>query len=736
MLQPAPTSADVRQALSKMQMDDALGSDAKLLDKCALLCDKYTLGVDAFVMCLEAFLAEVAKNSISIEDMGKLEQRLHKQSNAAKQQQQNVQAQLLQQQQQQRKQQQQQRAPLKQMDNSMTADSPVVGSATGKRSLPINGASGNTVTPGPDSEGVRPVKIQNTSGGSSFLQSAALDAQTPGGTSIGGGSGGEAFRSRKGRGDSVASMNTALGSRAEFARSERGALGMRCVVSTTGEDINNCEGRYRYMFTTLEERARNLDRHLIKMQTFMCDKANLKPEDLQPVGIPSPDVVWVCGRICCEAETGKINSQAVMLEGSRRDSGGRRVKLDLTEVPTYSLFPGQIVLVEGINSGGRKMVVSRIVEGFPADLPRTLPQKMLEFNHSTLYQGGEPVNVCVASGPFTTSDSLSYEPLRELLGRVAEKRPDVLILVGPFVDVSQPLLATGSVVLDEYDENDAVTGSHSASYEMVFIERIVRDGLATLFGADEALPTNIILVPSLLDAHHECVFPQPPFGDRDLVETEYFEEPLGVLNIPHSDPSDPARRRVHLMPNPCMFRVNEVVFGVTSLDVLFALSSDEVSVNIPGHRLDRLVGHLLQQHSFCPQFPVPPSCLSQVSQSVSQRPRSPHFHPYACSHHTTPLPPTRLLPQIDLRHAAKWQMQVSPDVLILPSKLAHMARDVLGTVVVNPGSLAKGANGGTYAEVAIHPVKEDALRSLHLANAKEPMPHAVPARTSVNIMKI
>jgi DNA polymerase alpha subunit B len=81
-------------------------------------------------------------------------------------------------------------------------------------------------------------------------------------------------------------------------------------------------------------------------------------------------------------------------------------------------------------------------------------------------------------------------------------------------------------------------------------------------------------------------------------------------------------------------------------------------------------------------------------------------------------------------------MQVSPDVLILPSKLAHMARDVLGTVVVNPGSLAKGANGGTYAEVAIHPVKEDALRSLHLANAKEPMPHAVPARTSVNIMKI
>jgi DNA polymerase alpha subunit B len=174
------------------------------------------------------------------------------------------------------------------------------------------------------------------------------------------------------------------------------------------------------------------------------------------------------------------------------------------------------------------------------------------------------------------------------------------------------LLSSGNVVLDDYDDNDNVIGRHGASYETVFIERIVRDGLSTLFDFDETLPTNIILVPSLLDAHHECVFPQPPFGDRDEVKTEYFDQPLGVLNIPNSDPNDPVRRRVHLMPNPCMFKVNEVVFGVTSLDVLFALSSDEISLNVPGQRLDRLVAHMLQQHSFCPQFPMPQTTLSQV----------------------------------------------------------------------------------------------------------------------------
>jgi DNA polymerase alpha subunit B len=81
-------------------------------------------------------------------------------------------------------------------------------------------------------------------------------------------------------------------------------------------------------------------------------------------------------------------------------------------------------------------------------------------------------------------------------------------------------------------------------------------------------------------------------------------------------------------------------------------------------------------------------------------------------------------------------MPVSPDVLILPSKLAHMSREVLGTVVVNPGSLTKGTNGGTFAEVAIHPTAEDKLRSLHLAAPKEEIPHSVAPRTSVNIIKI
>ncbi len=60
-------------------------------------------------------------------------------------------------------------------------------------------------------------------------------------------------------------------------------------------------------------------------------------------------------------------------------------------------------------------------------------------------------------------------------------------------------------------------------------------------------------------------------------------------------------------------------------------------------------------------------------------------------------------------------MKVSPDVLILPSKLAPFCRPVLNTMVINAGSLAKGSNGGTYAEMAIHPIRESDLRDRILA---------------------
>lgn len=100
------------------------------------------------------------------------------------------------------------------------------------------------------------------------------------------------------------------------------------------EIFENIDQRYRFMFTTLEERARAMEMHLLSLQEKMCTLASIPANTLQPVslcleytpiifsvnhkliflcdqrtkvGIPSQDYVWVCGRICCETAEGKIN---------------------------------------------------------------------------------------------------------------------------------------------------------------------------------------------------------------------------------------------------------------------------------------------------------------------------------------------------------------------------------------------------------------------------------------------
>ena len=344
------------------------------------------------------------------------------------------------------------------------------------------------------------------------------------------------YHDRLNRGEHVLKFNEQLGERGPFEScATASVLGARCKLRCDGGDHENVSQRYRFMFTTLEERARALDRHLLKLQEQMCQVVGITEDDLQPVGVPSQDMVWVCGRICCEAAEGRINKSSVLLEGSRRLSQGRRVQLDLQEVPSFALFPGQVVLVQGVNSSGRKMTAKRIMEGVPRPKLTSSASQLLEYHHSEHYQRGAPLHVVTAAGPFTTADSLDYQPLQDLLVEILKKKPDVVVLVGPFVDITQPLLATGDVMLEDnidgeeeeeqdegedegsegVDQNEKkmkkAKPMHQASYEMVFVEKIVRDCLQAMFNSEDdfgCLPTKFVLVPSLLDAHHEFVFPQ------------------------------------------------------------------------------------------------------------------------------------------------------------------------------------------------------------------------------------
>eukprot|EP00904_Undaria_pinnatifida_P004135 jgi/Undpi1/13722/HiC_scaffold_9.g03375.m1 len=517
------------------------------------------------------------------------------------------------------------------------------------------------------------------------------------------------YAARKYAGQKTTSFNPTLGLRGLSVPPSARAAGTRCDVEV--DTAVGAPARYRYMYTPLEERAAALEKGLLSLQGQMESRFGLG--EVTPVGVPRQEQVVAVGRVCCESAEGKINRASILLEGSRRDSSGQRVHLDLRELQSFALFPGQAVAVQGVNGSGGRMVARGIIDGVPRPLPASSPSELLRLQHGADLGGGRPLSVFAAAGPFTTSDSLVYEPLNDLLGAVRAARPDVVVLMGPFVDAEHPKVASGEASVECIDGT-----SEPVDFETLFKLRL-SDKLDTLFANDKDLSTQFVLVPSLRDVFHEFVYPQPPFFDRveggvELGVGTYPDERMFVLDVPRtgtnangsSSASSARNKRVHLAPNPAWLRVNDVTIGVSSTDVLFDLSGEEVSAGAQGgNRMGRLAGHLLQQQSFYPLFP----------------------------------PPAGSAAQLDMRHAHRWSMPATPDVLLVPSRLAQFAREVQGCLCVNPGQLAKGTGGGTYAELAVHPMPQDMLAKKQEELADKPdakIPHDVAKRTCVEIRRI
>ena len=89
-------------------------------------------------------------------------------------------------------------------------------------------------------------------------------------------------------------------------------------------------------------------------------------------------------------------------------------------------------------------------------------------------------------------------------------------------------------------------------------------------------------------------------------------------------------------------------------------------------RLARLTSHLLNQRSFYPLYP--PSDEMNIDY--------PHHEHYSV-------------------------MPITPHVLVVPSDLRYFVKDINGCCCVNPGRLAKGQIGGTYAKLMVQPSVEN-----------------------------
>mmetsp|Transcript_34652 Transcript_34652/g.73024 ORF Transcript_34652/g.73024 Transcript_34652/m.73024 type:complete len:750 (-) Transcript_34652:180-2429(-) len=468
---------------------------------------------------------------------------------------------------------------------------------------------------------------------------------------------------------------------------------------------------FRHMFTPLEKRSAALEDRLNGMSNAICESNGIKSEEEEmiecmdgvkseggdfstwtPVGLPKQNKVLCVGRICNEAHEGRLNRTSIRLEGSRQHSSGSRIQLDLKglndtadqkQPQSFSFFPGQIVAVEGINSSGRTMQASRLLEGVSPP-QETLPKsELLEYQYGAEKQNGNPLSIVSLCGPFTTKENLNYDPLEDAMVQILQDKPDVVVMCGPFVDERQPLVAGGEPTIQDKDGNE-----RKVSYEHLFAIK-VSALLEELFVEAPHLKTQFVLVPSIDDAFLDAVYPQPPLENRmagvkvpKTVEGEFGDLGLHYVELAGREDDvkstrDPSQRRVHCVSNPCTLRINDITLGVTSTDVLFHIASDECNANLaPGTRLSRIGQHLVQQRSFYPLFPA--------AKGTS----------------------------LDLGRAQEWEMPVQPDILIVPSKLASFARKVCETtIVVNPGQLTKNTTGGTYAVIDVHPTSRDLLET-------------------------
>lgn len=354
------------------------------------------------------------------------------------------------------------------------------------------------------------------------------------------------YSQRGGKGEVVVTFGAVQGTR-WVGRKDPGA-GVQVEILEGPEDSLNSS--YKYMFQRLRDVRNVLTEKIEELGEGL--RTHFSIEEFSPVSLPAQDSITVLGQICCDSN-GKLNAQSVLLEAGP-EQGGQQVPVDLSELKEYSLFPGQVVVMEGMNTTGRKLVASKFYEAVP--LPFYSSNMKMETDE-------EPLNVLVACGPYTPSDSLTFDPLLDLINVIVRDRPDVCLLLGPFVDSKHEQIEKAQV---------------TETFENIFnrcIESIV-DGT-------RSVGCQLVFVPSQRDIHHHFIYPQPPFS------------------LPHINKEQ--AQRVTLVPDPCTLLIDGVTIGLTSTDILIHMGPEEISCGTGSDKFSRILKHMLTQRSYYPLYP-------------------------------------------------------------------------------------------------------------------------------------
>lgn len=427
----------------------------------------------------------------------------------------------------------------------------------------------------------------------------------------------------------------------------------RCSLQThCSQPEPNC----RFMYDRIEDKFNFLENRITK-HTNAFVASGIYEEPMDPT-VASQKSIFAVGMVCCDEE-GRLKEKPILLQSSVEHSGGQRVRLDLQKLSQFSIFPGQVIGIKGNNPSGHCLIASEIIDYVPLsfsaeDNSQHAKKQALdqEFNPTEPSHMLSELSLIIAAGPFTTTDNLMFEPLTELLAYARRKQPQLLILLGPFIDSEHPEIKKGTV---------------NRTFDEIFHHDIL--GRLQDYVEYMGSATRVILVPSIRDANHDFVFPQPAF------------------DIPPPD----LKHQITSLTNPGTFCANEVKIAYCSVDIIKQLSGEEISRNAAGgskHRMSTLANHVLCQRSFYPLYPPAEGIPLDFS-----------------------LAPEAL------------EISSIPDILILPSDLTHFVRVVsfggktvgeeqVKCLCVNPGRLARGEGGGFFVELNYYGSPDSATASV------------------------
>lgn len=413
----------------------------------------------------------------------------------------------------------------------------------------------------------------------------------------------------------------------------------------------------KYKFRTMRQKIVDssdvLDEQIEIASKLIQEHYKLSPSDFGDPTIQSQTQIYAVGRIVPDSPNaeGFLNIESLSLETSRISGVGRRIRLNFENIEEISLFSGQLVALKGKNANGEFFLVEEVLTLPYPDAPVSTEEDII--NYQTLLNNNSS-KIVVTSGPYVPENAFDLSHLSSFVEKINnEIKPHTLIMLGPFIDVTNTMVMNGT--LPEFPGLKIQPRTLDEVFTKVFTP-ILKNINPTI---------QVVLVPSTRDAlSNHASYPQDSLDRKSLELPKNFK----------------------CFTNPSTFQLNETYVGCSNVDIFRdmkeIIKGGQTSAR---NRFDRIAEHVLQQRKFYPLFP---GGIKKIALNNDDKKTYRHISGADL--------------EVSYLGLTEFVGNTAPDVIIIPSEMNAFARIIKNVLFINPGKFVKprGAQG-THAQISI-----------------------------------